>query len=38
MCREGGRRIGMTVNIGLAVAKASCVWICDPPAQPPECS
>lgn len=32
-----GRRMGMRMNISLAVAKASYVWICDPPAHPPEC-
>lgn len=29
--------MGMSMNISLAVAKASYVWICDPPAHPPEC-
>lgn len=29
--------MGMRMNISLAVAKASYVWICDPPAYLPEC-
>lgn len=28
--------MGMSMSISLAVAKASYVWICDPPAHPPE--